>query len=173
MYETTIVARSTISRTVTQVSRIPVQFFVTMAFGALEGPIWAYDTTDYSVIGFENPLGDIYTDWAEYPLRIPAGTTGPITLSVYDVQGLDHMDVFVFDDHGLEIDSTVSSDLLDAVPGGAGYSPTTAESPHTVTILDDADLETLSLPATVWVNISDSGPDQVGFSTFHLDVSIG
>lgn len=28
-----------------------------------------------------------------------------------------------------------------------------------------------TLPATVWVNVSDSGPDAVGFSTFHLDVT--
>jgi hypothetical protein len=90
---------------------------------------------------------------------------------VYDVAGLDHMDVFVFDQNGLEVDSTVSSELLDGIPCGAGYTPTTADSPHAVTILDGNDFEELTLPTTVWVNVSDSGPDAVGYSTFHLDVS--
>lgn len=40
-----------------------------------------------------------------------------------------------------------------------------------VTILDDADFEALTMPATVSVNVSDSGPDAVGFSTFHFDVT--
>lgn len=173
MYAATILARTKVSSTVTQVTRIPVQFFVTMRFGALEGPVWASEPTDYSVIGFENPLADISTDWAMFPLRIPAGTTGPITLSVYDKAGKDHMDVFVFTDDGFEIDSTVASDLFDWVPGGAGYAPTTAESPHEVSIMDPADWEDVAAGDTVWVVVSDSGPDTVGFSTFHLDVSPG
>jgi hypothetical protein len=171
MYEATIVATTRVSATVSQRTRIPVQLFVPMAFGgSLEGPVWAYDITDYSVIGFENPLGDIYTDWAMVPMRIPTGA-GEITLSVYDVEGLDHMDVFVFTNDGLEVDSTVSSDLLDSIPGGAAYAPTTQENPHVVSINDAADFETLTLPATVWIAVSDSGPDGVGFSTFHLDVT--
>jgi subtilisin family serine protease len=173
MYDATIIATSKVTSTVTQQTRIPVQFFVPMTFGALEGPVWASDVTDYSLVGFEHPLGDIYSDWATFPLRIPAGTTGPITLSVYDVAGLDHMDVFVFTDDGIEIDSTVSSDLADSVPAGAAYEPTTAEAPHEVSILDDADYETIAAPTTVWVAVSDSEPDVVGFSTFHLDVSSG
>ena len=104
MYDATIIATSKVTSTVTQQTRIPVQFFVPMTFGALEGPVWASDVTDYSLVGFEHPLGDISSDWATFPLRIPAGTTGPITLSVYDVEGLDHMDVFVFTDDGIEID---------------------------------------------------------------------
>jgi hypothetical protein len=170
MYEATIVASSKISTTVTQRSRLPVQVFVPTTIGAsLEGPIWAESATDYSVVGFEDPLGDIFTDWTLIPMTIPAGS-GPIELSVYDVGGLDHMDVFVFTEDGLEVDSTVASDLLDSVPGGAAYMPTTEESPHVVSINDTADFVTLALPATVWIAVSDSGPDVAGFSTYHLDV---
>jgi hypothetical protein len=139
-----------------------------MTPGALEGQVWAYDVTDYAVIGFEDPLGDVHTDWAQFPLRIPAGTTGPITLSVYDVAGLDHKDDRV-DDNG-SIDLTVSPDLRLGA-GRQRSAPTTAESLH-VEILDDADFGSLTLPTTVWINVSDSAPDSVGFSTFHLDVTL-
>jgi subtilase family protein len=170
MYEATILGTTKVTSSgATQTSRIPVQLFVPIRGTSLEGTVWAYDTTDYSVIGFENPLADIYTDWAEFPLRIPAGVTN-VELSIYDVAGLDHMDVFAFNGSGQEIDSTVASDLLDSVPGGVAYTPTTRESPHTVSILDDADWVDVSAPVTVWVAISDIDPDAVGFSTFHLDV---
>ena len=89
----------------------------TRAAYALEGPIWASGVTDYSAVGFENPLGDVYTDWTSIPLRLPAGTR-QVALSVYDVAGKDQMDVFVFDDAGDEIDSTVSSDPAEWLPNG-------------------------------------------------------
>lgn len=38
-------------------------------------------------------------------------------------------------------------------------------------ISDEFDFESLTLPATEWVVVSDSGPDAVGFRTFHLDAS--
>jgi subtilisin family serine protease len=163
----------------TQKVTIPVQFFVPVkdansAQGtgtSLEGPIWASEATDYSVIGFENPEADIFTDWTLLPLRLPEGTK-QVDLGVYDVEGKDHMDVFVFDSGGREIDSTVTPYLDHAVPNGALYSPTGKDSPNTVSILDGNDLQQLVLPTTVWIAVSDSGPDVAGFSTYHLDVDV-
>jgi subtilisin family serine protease len=169
MYTSTVIATSKVAKNVTQKVRIPVQFFVPLTATSLEGSVWAYDVTDYTATGFANPLGDIYTDFAEFPIRLPAGSTN-VQLAVCDVAGLDHMDVFVYDQTGNEIDSTVASDLADGLPGGAGYTPTTCDDPHVVSILDDADYVTPSLPTTVWVNVADSGPHAVGFSTFRLTV---
>src|SRR5581483_7445308 len=116
MYETTVVGTAQLGSGVTQQLRIPVQFFVparvsSAGTSALEGPIWASDATDYTAVGFENPIGGIFTDWTDIPVRVPAGTTR-IDLSVYDTAGKDHMDVFAFDSAGNEINSTVSADLL-------------------------------------------------------------
>lgn len=179
MYEATVVGTAKLSSTTTQRIAIPVQFFVPVrdanpAAGAgtsVEGPIWASEATDYSAIGFENPEADVFTDWATFPVRL--GTDAKrLDLSVYDPEGKDHMDLFVFDQNGQEVDSTVTPFLDHAVPGGALYAPTTKDSPNTVSLLDGDDLGTVTLPTTVWVEVSDSGPDQLGFSTFHLDADI-
>ena len=175
MYASTIIVKIRLSTGATQNLRIPVQLFVpiaTPASGAstsIEGPIWAYDVTDYSAIGFENPEADIYTDWAMFPLRVTDPNT--VDLSVYDTAGNDHMDVFVFDDNGQEVDSTVTPFLSHAVPLGGLYA-TTADDPATVSLLDGSDLIDVALPTTLWIAVSDSGPDQVGFSTFHLDLDV-
>jgi subtilisin family serine protease len=163
----------------TQRVTIPVQFFVpvkdaNLAQGtgtSIEGPIWASEATDYSVIGFENPEADVFTDWTMLPLRLATGTK-EVDFSVYDVEGKDHMDFFVFDSNGQEVDSTVTPYLEHAVPGGALYVPTTKDDPNKESILDGNDLQQLVLPTTVWVAVSDSGPDTAGFSTFHLDVDV-
>ena len=177
MYTATIVGKVKVG-TATQNIRIPVQFSVDIqdpdaadnAQASVEGPIWASDTTDYTAVGFYGE--DIYTDWATYPVRIPAGTER-VDFSVYDTAGADHMDVFVFDGNGEEVDSTVTPYLDHAVPGGALYTPTSAASPNTVSILDGQDLTDLVLPATVWVAVSNSGPSAPNtFRTFHLDVDL-
>jgi hypothetical protein len=138
---------------------------------SFEGPIWASEATDYSVIGFENPEGDIFTDWTMLPLRLATGTK-EVDFTVYDVEGKDHMDFFVFDSNGQEVESTVTPYLDHAVPGGALYAPTTKDDPNKESILDGNDLQQLVLPTTVWIAVSDSGPDTAGFSTFHLDVDV-
>jgi subtilisin family serine protease len=150
--------------------RIPVQLFVPLPIGgSVTAPIWASEPTDYSLVGFENPLGDVFTDWMAYPLRIPAGS-GPITLSVYDTatDDADHMDIFVFDAAGQEVDSSVTFFTDHAVPGGVAYAPSTSEDPTTVTLLDGDDLQDLELPTTVWVMVSDSSRPEPGFRTFRL-----
>jgi subtilisin family serine protease len=177
MYAATIVGEAKLGKA-TQTFRIPVQLFVDLldadpAEGAgtsVEGPIWASATTDYSAVGFE--AEDISTDWATYPVRLTAGTER-VDFSVYDVEGNDHMDVFVFDENGQEIDSTVSFSLDHGVPAGALYAPTTNESPAEISILDGDDLTDVTLPTTVWVAVSNSGPDAPPeFATFHLDVDV-
>lgn len=143
-----------LSPSTTQTLRIPVQFFVPVqdpdpadepAGVGLEGPIWAETTTDYSAIGFEDPTADIFTDWTTLPLRLACGTTR-VDLAVYDVEGADHMDVFVFADNGQEVDSTVTPFLHHAVPGGALYALTTQDRPARVSIRDGDDRQELSLP---------------------------
>lgn len=173
MYGGVIEASVKIGAQTTQTVRIPVQFFVPLPVaegGSVEGPIWASESTDYSIIGFQNPLGDIFTDWAMFPIRVAEGT-GQIDLSVYDTAGTDHMDIFVFDDNGQEVDSSVTPFLSHSVPGDALYTPSTEENPTRVSILDGNDLGTVVPPTTVWVAISDSQPNGVGYSTFHLDFS--
>jgi subtilisin family serine protease len=178
MYEGTVLVRTTLPNGAVEYDRVPVQLFVPLwmpagGVASLEGPIWASGTTDYTAVGFENPVGGILTDWTNIPLRIPAGVTR-VDLSVYDTAGKDHMDVFVFDNAGNEIDSTVATNMEDDVPNGALYAPTSAASPETVSILDGADLETVTAPTTVWLDVSDSNPANttapIPFSTYHLDV---
>lgn len=169
-YGGALVAQVKLGGGVTQTVRIPVQFFVPLPVGgSVAAPIWASEPTDYSLVGFENPLGDIFTDWVAYPVRIAAGS-GPVELSVYDTAAgeEDHMDLFVFDGAGQEVDSSVSFFLDHAVPGGAAYAPSTKEDPTTVTLLDGDDLQELELPTTVWVMVSDSSRPEPGFRTFHL-----
>lgn len=191
---------------VKQAIRIPVQFFVRMTEpnlkggSSIEGPIWASDVTDYSVVGFENPVGDIHTDWTMIPLYLPKGTQR-VDFSVYDVAGKDQMDVFIFNDKGQEIDSTVSGwdDRFEHwTPAGLLYFPSSKEEPRTVTILDKSepgaldplfeplqnagvlaqprstrDWEEVRLPATVWIAVSDTSPaNPATFSRFHLDVDV-
>ena len=187
MYEATILGRADLGGGVTQTIRIPVQFFVRLTEPnakvggvSLEGPIWASDTTDYSFPGFENPLGDIYTDWTMIPLYVPKGAQR-VDFSVYDVAGRDNMDVFVFDDAGNEIDSTVTGYTENVVPGGALYTPSDKANPSTVSILgknpndasDSTDAETIKLPQTVWIAVSDTGPaKKASFARYHLDVDM-
>ncbi|MDQ1521709.1 MAG: immune inhibitor, partial [Actinomycetota bacterium] len=170
LYTATVVGSARIG-TATQKVRIPVQFFVRLGT-SIEAPIWASDVTDYSLVGFENPLGDVYTDWALYPVVL-SNHVQRASFKVYDPAGTDHMDVFVLNDAGQEIDSTVTPFLEHAVPGGAAYTPTTKTSPNEAVILDGNDLTDVTLPTTVWVAVSDSGPAKPStFSTFHLDVEL-
>jgi subtilisin family serine protease len=177
MYGATIVGKVKLGDA-TQNLRIPVQFFVDIldpsadddVQASVEDSIWASDATDYTAVGFYGE--DIYTDWVTYPVRIPAGTER-VDFSVYDTAGADHMDVFVFDGNGQEVDSTVTPYLDHAVPGGALYTPTSSASPNAVSILDGQDANDLVLPATVWVVVSNSGPSAPNtFRTFHLDVDL-
>lgn len=175
-YDGTVVARVELGGGVVQNLRVPVQLFVPLpATASVEGPIWASESTDWSYAGAVNPLGDVYTDWVTFPLRLATDTTR-VDLGVYDADATDadHMDVFVFDHAGVEIDSTVSHEDVHAVPGGTNQPPTTEESPNEVSLLDGDDLQDLVLPATVWVVVSDSGRTAAGpgFRTFHLDVAV-
>jgi subtilisin family serine protease len=171
---------------VTQTIGIPVQFFVRMlepnleGGSSLEGPIWAADVTDYSIVGFENPIADIETDWTMIPIYVPKGATR-IDFSVYDVAGKDHMDLFVFDSAGMEIDSTVSFYDHHIVPNGALYLPTSKAAPATMSIFgpspdgnDTTDAqEDVTLPQTIWIAVSDSGPSKpASMARYHLDVDM-
>jgi subtilisin family serine protease len=170
-----------------QYIRIPVQFFVRMlepnakvGGTSIEGPIWAADTTDYSIVGFGNVLADIETDWTMIPLYLPEGTKR-VDFSVYDVAGKDQMDVFVFDSKGEEIDSTVATYPTRWVPGGVVYESTSKKYPSKISILgespdgnDPADaIDPLPLPHTVWIAISDTSPESAPtMSRYHLDVDM-
>jgi hypothetical protein len=173
---------------VKQSIRIPVQFFVRMlepnakvGGSSIEGPIWAADVTDYSMVGFENPIADIETDWTMIPLYVPKGATR-IDFSVYDVAGADRMDLFVLDDQGNEIDSTVTGYTSHIVPAGALYVPTSKSDPATMSIFapqpdggsDTGDYQTdVKLPQTIWLAVSDSGPAKApSMSRYHLDVDM-
>jgi hypothetical protein len=155
-----------------------VQFFVPMTTGAeISGPIWASDVTDYSIVGLENPLGQIYTDWSMVPLRIPTSSAGTtLTFNVWDDAGASTMDVFVFDNHGIEVDSTVD-DPLHAVPNAAALQPTSKDSPGSVSIAVVAPGATLSTAQVhagdvVWLVLSDTKPaNPAKFETYHLSVS--
>jgi len=186
MYEATILGRADLGGGVTQTIRIPVQFFVRLTEPnakvggvALEGPIWASDTTDYSFAGYENPIGDVYTDWTMIPLYVPKGAQR-VDFSVYDVAGNDTMDLFVFDNDGNEIDSTVTAYTKNIVPGGVLYPPTDKAHPERMSILakspdgaDSSDAETVKLPQTVWIAVSDSAPaKKASFARYHLDVDM-
>ncbi len=170
---------------VRQSIRIPVQFFVRMTEpnlkggSSLEGPIWAYEMTDYSAVGFEDPTGDIHTDWTMIPLYLPKGTQR-VDLSVYDTAGKDQMDVFVFNDLGQEIDSTVTGYTDHIVPAGLLYRPTTKADPAKMSLLADSpdgvdtnDYQDVTLPAVVWLAVSDTKPaTPAKMSRFHLDVDV-
>jgi subtilisin family serine protease len=186
IYEATIAGTADLGGGIKQTIRIPVQFFVRMtepnaAVGgsSLEGPIWASDVTDYSVVGYENPIGDTYTDWTMIPLYLPKGVKR-VDFSVYDVAGKDTMDLFVFDSTGEEVDSTVTAYADNIVPGGALYQPTTNKHPAKMTIVgeapngnDSTDLKDLTLPTTVWLAVSDTGPAKAPtMSRYHLDVDM-
>lgn len=182
MYAATITAKARIGRA-TQNIRIPVQLYVDLvdadpaegAGAAVEGPIWASADTDYSLVGSLDPsglVGDIFTDWITYPVRLTEATER-VDLSVYDTEGNDHMDLFVFDANGQEIDSTVTPFLDHATPGAVLYEPTSEDSPNTMSILDGDDRTDVTLPTTVWVAVSNSGPDEPPeFATYHLDVDV-
>jgi subtilisin family serine protease len=175
-WNATVVADVALGGGVTQHVRIPVQLFVPLPSApaaSVEGPIWASQSTDWSVVGAENPEGDVYTDWSSFPLRLDRGTS-KVDLSVYDANpdGADHMDVFVFDDKGVEIDSTVTNSIDHSVPEALALAPTTKDSPATVSLLDGNDLTDVVLPTTVWIMVADSGRTSAspGFRNFHLDV---
>ena len=168
-YAGAVVASVKLTPTVTQHVRIPVQLFVRLAGGAVEGPIWASESTDYSLVGAAS--GDIHTDWIAIPIHVPANTDR-VDLRVWDVAGRDHMDVLAFTPTGQEIDSTLAEHPEDWVPGGAAWAPTDAEFPSEITLFDDADFAEVKLPTTVWLMVSDTGTDEPGFARFHLEVDI-
>ena len=176
-YTATIVARASIGKGVTQTVRIPVQFFVPMKVGAeVNGPIWASDVTDYSFVGFENPLGQIYSDWEMVPLRVPATGVSNLTFKVWDAAGASTMDVFVFDATGNEVDSTVD-EPSHAVPGGAALTPTSADAPGTVSIGvvkkgDALAFAQVHAGDVLWLVLSDTKPaNPTKFETYHLSVT--
>ena len=171
---------------VTQTIRIPVQFFVRMlepnlkGGSSIEGPIWAADVTDYSIVGFENPLADVETDWTMIPMYVPKGAKR-VDFTLYDVAGKDHMDLFVFDNAGQEIDSTVSFYADHVLPNGLAYSPTTKESPVKISIFADSvdgtdasdAQDDVKLPQTIWLAVSDSSPSAPAtMAKYHLDVDM-
>jgi hypothetical protein len=177
-YSSTIVATADLGGGVKEKVRIPVQLFVPMPTNTeLTAPIWASDTTDYSIVGFENPLGQIYTDWTLTPVRVPKTGATTLNLSVWDQANASTMDVFVFNGAGDEIQSTVTNDPLHAVPAGAALMPTTADAPAvaSLTVVDPS-----ATPAygevhpgdVVWVVVSDTKPaNPVQFETYHLKLT--
>ncbi|MFY9588835.1 MAG: S8 family serine peptidase, partial [Actinomycetota bacterium] len=183
-YEATMLGTVQLGK-VRQQIRIPIQFFVRMlepnlrGSSSIEAPIWAYEDTDYSIVGFEDPTGDIHTDWTMIPLYLPKGTQR-VDLSVYDLAGKDQMDVFVFNSRGIEIDSTVSGYTQHMVPAGLLYTPTDKENPAKMSLLadspdgvDTSDWEDVTLPAVVWLAVSDTSPANPGkMSRFHMDVDV-
>ncbi|HEX4818859.1 MAG TPA: S8 family serine peptidase, partial [Acidimicrobiales bacterium] len=158
--------------------RIPVSFFVPMTTGStITGPIWASDTTDYSIVGFENPEGQIYSDWSMVPMRVPTSAAGTsLTFNVWDQANTSTMDVFVFDNSGLEVDSTVD-EPLHAVPAGAALQPTSKDAPGTVSIKVVKPGATLGFGEVhagdvVWLVLSDTKPkNPAQFETYNLSVS--
>lgn len=176
-YTAMIVATAKLSKNVTQNVRIPVQFFVPTTVGTeLTGPIWASDTTDYSIVGAENPEGQIYTDWSMVPMRVPATGVSSLVFNVWDAAGQSTMDVFVFDGTGNEVDSTVD-EPLHAVPAGAALLPTSADAPGTVTIGVVPQGTALAFGQVhagdvVWLVLSDTKPAHpTKFETYHLKVT--
>ncbi len=176
-YTAMIVATAKLGKNVTQTVRIPVQFFVPTPVGAeLTGPIWASDTTDYSLVGSENPEGGIFTDWSMVPMRVPATGVSNLTFNVWDEAGQSTMDVFVFDGAGNEVDSTVD-EPLHAVPAGAALLPTSADAPGTVSIGVVAPGTELAFGQVhagdvVWLVLSDTKPaNPAKFETYHLKVT--
>jgi len=195
-YNATIVATASIGNGVTQTLRIPVQFFVPVKVAQeITGPIWASDATDYSIVGFENPEGQIYTDWEMVPVRVPNDGTKSLTFNVWDEAGVSTMDVFVFDGAGAELGSTVN-EPGHAVPEAAALSSTSKDAPGTVTldIVTDPAAVThandlpgftsgnLLAGSTVWLVVSDTKPAVASptnaavagkpvFETYHLKIT--
>ncbi|MEY2591019.1 MAG: hypothetical protein QOJ67_3003 [Acidimicrobiaceae bacterium] len=168
-YTATIVATATLADGVIQHVRIPVQLFVRVSsHGTVEGPIWASDTTDYSVVGYEHPLGQIYTDWTSIPVRVPAGVT-TMNVKVWDPAGASTMDVFVFDNAGTEVNSTVTNDPQHAIPGGVALTPTAANTPGVVTLAVGTNVQVGDI---LWLVVSDTKPAKpLTFETYHLELS--
>ena len=168
-YTATIVATTTLAGGVTQHLRIPVQLFVRIStHGTVEGPIWASDTTDYSVVGYEHPLGQIYTDWTSIPVRVKEHVT-TMTVKVWDPAGASTMDVFVFDNAGNEVNSTVTNDVLHTIPGGAALTPTAADTPGVVTLAVGTNVQVGDI---LWLVVSDTKPAKpLTFETYHLELS--
>ncbi|HMC69692.1 MAG TPA: hypothetical protein VKJ07_11105, partial [Mycobacteriales bacterium] len=177
-YTATIIAKADLGNGVTEKLRIPVQFFVPAAFDQdVTAPIWASDTTDYSIVGAENPEAQIYSDWTMVPVRVPTTGAANLTFKVWDDAGASTMDVFVFDKTGTEVNSTVSNDPSHAVPLGAALSPTTKDAPGTTTVTIVASNVTPALGEAhagdvLWVVVSDTKPaNPIKFETYHLSVS--
>jgi hypothetical protein len=176
-YSTTILAVADLGA-VTQRIRIPVQFFVPKPIGGpdLTGPIWASDVTDYSIAGYENPLGQIYSDWSMVPVRVPVSGVKNLTFNVWDDAGASTMDVFVFDSAGNEVTSTVGSDAH-MVPGGVALTPTSKDAPATAPLAVVAPGATLAYGEihagdVVWVVLSDTKPAKpTTFEMYHLSVT--
>jgi len=86
------------------------------------------------------------------------------------------MDVFVFDNSGLEVDSTVD-DPLHAIPTGSALPPTSKDAPGTVTINVVKPGATLGFGEVhagdvVWLVLSDTKPtNPAQFENFSLSVS--
>ena len=176
-YTANIIATADLGGGVLEHLRIPVSFFVPMTTGStISGPIWASDTTDYSIVGFENPEGGVFTDWWMVPMRVPTSAEGTsLTFNVWDQADTSTMDVFVFDNSGLEVDSTVD-EPLHAIPGGVALQPTSKDAPGTVTIKvvkPGAQLGFGEVHAgdVVWLVLSDTKPTNLAdFETFNLSV---
>ena len=168
-YTATIIATTQLAGGVTEHLRIPVQLFIRVSsHGTIEAPIWASDITDYSIVGFENPLGQIYTDWTSIPVRVPEGVS-TMTMKVWDPAGASTMDLFVFDNTGNEISSTVTNDPLHAIPTGNALTPTSADSPGVVTLAVGTDVKVGDI---LWLTVSDTKPATPSkFETYHLALS--
>ncbi|MEY2431783.1 MAG: hypothetical protein QOC92_1508, partial [Acidimicrobiaceae bacterium] len=176
-YAATILALADLGGGVTQRIRIPVQFFVPTPVGHdLTGPIWASDVTDYSIVGYENPLGQIYTDWSMVPVRVPMGGANTLTFTVWDEAGGSTMDVFVFDATGNEVNSTVGTDAH-MVPGGVALTPTSKDSPGTTSVAVVANDATLNFGEVhagdvLWLVLSNTKPTHpTTFEMYHLSVA--
>jgi len=179
-YSSTIVATADLGGGVKEKVRIPVQLFVPMPSNTeLTGKIWASDTTDYSIVGFENPLGQIYTDWTMMPVRVPKAGAGELALTLWDEANASTMDMFVFNGAGDEIQSTVTTDPLHAVPAGAALTPTTSDTPASavLTVVDPSatpNYGEVHPGDVVWVVVSDTKPaNPVTFETYHLVLTQG
>ncbi|MCU1484236.1 MAG: hypothetical protein JWN67_982 [Actinomycetia bacterium] len=180
LYAGIVDATADLGGKVVQHVRIPVQLYVALTPSPAKpsvvqrNDIWASDTTDYSIVGFENPEGDIYTDWLAYSVRIPTDAKS-VTTKVWDPQGEDALDLFVFDSQGIEIDGTASMHDDTTVPAGAAIAPTGPDSPASATILDgDDNADAKVKPGdTVWVVVSNTVPAKVdAFRDYHLEVSV-
>jgi hypothetical protein len=175
-YAATIRAVADLGGGVTQQIRLPVQFFVPTPVGHdVTGPIWASDVTDYSIAGYENPVGQIYSDWSMVPVRVPSSGAKTLTFNVWDEAGASTMDVFVFDAAGSEVSSTVGTDAH-MVPGGVALTPTSKDAPGTTSVAVVAKDATLTFGQVhagdvVWLVLSDTKPAHpTTFEMYHLSV---